>query len=179
MLPSVVKEIDFLSVQWLFFLLLCIFGLQGCGERSSSSSVRLSVGQAMVLNQHDRSTVSDALDGHYKEWRGVPYRNSGMNKGGIDCSGFVYKTYAALFGIVLPRTTEKQAESGIKIGRTELRKGDLVLFKTGWLNRHIGIYMDNEKFMHASSSKGVMLSGMDDYYWKDRFWQARRIIYQD
>ena len=112
---------------------------------------------------------------HYNDWKGVPYRSGGMGKEGVDCSGFVYLTYRR-FGKVVPRTVEEMAESGREIDETHLQPGDLVLFKTGWFERHAGIYMGKRNFLHVSSRKGVIISNMDDYYWKDRLWQSRRIF---
>jgi lipoprotein Spr/probable lipoprotein NlpC len=112
---------------------------------------------------------------HYQEWKGVRYRSGGMDKNGVDCSGFVYLTYRR-FGKVLPRTVKKMAEAGRGIDETLLEPGDLVLFKTGWFEHHAGIYMGKRNFLHVSSRKGVIISSIDDYYWKDRLWKSRRIF---
>lgn len=112
---------------------------------------------------------------HYREWKGVGYRFGGMDKSGVDCSGFVYLTYRR-FGKVVPRTVEEMAYSGREVDEARLVPGDLVLFKTGWFEHHAGIYMGKRTFLHVSSSRGVIISSMDDYYWKDRLWRSRRIL---
>jgi len=99
----------------------------------------------------------------------------GMSKRGVDCSGFVYLTYRSKFGIDLPRTTDLQSSVGKKIARNNLQAGDLVFFKTGFFRKHVGIYVEDRKFMHASASRGVMVSSLDEEYWADSYWMAKRI----
>lgn len=158
-----------------FVLALFCLLLHGCSEKKSYlPEKQLSLRPAVDLS--DETAVDRLLIVHFERWHGVPYRNGGMSKKGIDCSGFVYQTYVSQFGIILPRTTDDQSKSGRKISGSELRSGDLVFFKTGWFKRHIGIYLHDRQFIHVSSKRGVMQSSLDDYYWKDRFWQARRIF---
>lgn len=129
-----------------------------------------------VIDLSDTMETTRELDRHFVKWVGTPYRDGGMDKRGIDCSGFVQQTYHTLFGISLPRTTKNQAQSGNKIARSELKPTDLVFFKTGFFDKHVGIYKGNGQFMHVSTKRGVSLSHLGDVYWKDHFWQARRII---
>lgn len=112
---------------------------------------------------------------HYHDWRGVPYREGGLSKNGVDCSGYVYLTYREKFNRRVPRSTEQLASSGVGVSPREIQPGDLVFFKTGWKKRHVGIYLDNGEFMHASSSRGVMISRLRNTYWADAFWMARRL----
>ncbi len=95
---------------------------------------------------------------------------------GIDCSGFVYITYKTRFGRHLPRSTEQLQAIGFKIEKHELSSGDLVFFKTGFLNRHVGIYLEKNLFLHASTKRGVILSDLRELYWKEAYWKAIRII---
>ena len=76
-----------------------------------------------------------------------------------------------------PHETTQQASIGTQIDKDELRPGDLVFFKTGSGQNglHVGIYDTNNQFIHASTSKGVMRSSLDNVYWQKNFWQARRI----
>ena len=120
--------------------------------------------------------VKSKLIQHYNDWRGVPYRNGGQSRQGIDCSAFVQLTYKEQLRLNLPRTTNQQAYSGIQISTGGLRPGDLVLFKTGWGERHIGIYLERSNFMHVSTNRGVMVSSIAEPYWRKRFWQARRVF---
>lgn len=119
--------------------------------------------------------VKNRLLIQYQDWKGVRYRNGGQSKKGIDCSAFVQLTYRDKFGLNLPRTTEYQASSGNQINGG-LLPGDLILFKTGWGDRHIGMYLGNRSFLHVSESKGVIVSKLTNPYWQDHYWQARRVF---
>lgn len=123
----------------------------------------------------DAKTVRDKLYLQYRQWKGTTYAYGGLSKNGIDCSGFVYLTYLERLGIELPRSTELLAQTGKVIKRSDLRAGDLVFFKTGFKGRHVGIYLEKGKFLHVSTKRGVIISGLGDDYWKDRYWQARRV----
>ncbi|PJG57921.1 C40 family peptidase [Aeromonas cavernicola] len=121
------------------------------------------------------SSPRSAFDGFYQQWRGVPYRLGGENRAGLDCSAFTQLAYQQVLGFRLPRTTESQAAVGTAIERYRLRYGDLVFFKTGWQQYHVGVYTGAGEFIHASTSKGVTRSRLDNRYWNARYWQARRL----
>lgn len=99
----------------------------------------------------------------------------GLSKHGIDCSGFVYVTFRSKLGCNVPRTTELQVKTGRKVDRNNLRVGDLVFFQTSLFYNHVGIYLGDSEFLHASSSRGVIISNLNETYWKKRYWTARRI----
>jgi lipoprotein Spr len=120
--------------------------------------------------------VKSRLMDQYAGWKGVRYRLGGSTKKGIDCSGFVQRTFREQFGLELPRSTYEQQEMGKSISRTSLRTGDLVLFRAGSTGRHVGIYIGNDQFVHASTSNGVMISSMNEPYWKKRYNEARRVL---
>lgn len=123
----------------------------------------------------DKRYVAALLKLYVSNWRGTPYRRGGMSHRGIDCSGFTLLTYRDLFGLDLPRTTSEQAGRGEKIKKIELVPGDLVFFKTGVWQKHVGICIGGTRFVHASYSKGVTVSSLEDDYWRSHFWQARRL----
>jgi cell wall-associated NlpC family hydrolase len=104
----------------------------------------------------------------------VRYREGGLSKNGVDCSGYVHLTYKQKLRRTIPRSTELLAKSGSEVSLRQMQPGDLVFFKTGWKTNHVGIYLNNGKFMHASSSRGVMISRLENPYWSDTFWMARR-----
>ncbi|QFI53982.1 NlpC/P60 family protein [Aeromonas simiae] len=118
---------------------------------------------------------NQAFDGFYQQWRGVPYRMGGNSRAGLDCSAFTQLAYQQVFGLSLPRTTTSQANLGQPITRSQLRHGDLVFFKTGWNQYHVGVYTGAGEFIHASTSKGVIRSRLDNVYWRKHYWQARRM----
>ncbi len=120
--------------------------------------------------------VSRALNGHFSSWRGVRHRYGGASRQGVDCSAFVQLTFRDVFGMQLPRTTREQSKLGKRVSKRKLVPGDLVFFKTGWFGRHVGVYVGGGTFMHASESKGVTRSSLQDYYWHKHYWKARRVL---
>ncbi|ENM5787159.1 C40 family peptidase [Vibrio metoecus] len=149
----------------LFFLLFLV----GCGSTPSSEPDSSS----LTPDLSDRSFPS--FSSVFTEWRGVPYQFGGNNKNGIDCSAFVQIAYRDAWQLSLPRTTESQAQTGQLIKYEHAQYGDLVFFKTSRTNIHVGVYLGNKQFMHASTSKGVIISRIDNPYWAAKFWQFRRI----
>ncbi|KLV08114.1 hypothetical protein ABT57_14945 [Photobacterium ganghwense] len=116
-----------------------------------------------------------SFDAVYREWRGTPYRLGGSTRRGIDCSAFVQVGFANVMKVNLPRTTEEQVRRGKWVDISDLKKGDLVFFKTGRRLRHVGIYLGESRFLHASTSQGVTISNLNNPYWRSVYWQARRI----
>lgn len=147
--------------------LLCSLIITGC---TSSKSVPVTP----PATQQSGSTLNK-LNGAYQKWAGTPYQLGGTTHSGMDCSGLVYMVFVEEFGTYLPRTTEAQVALGKRINKSQLRAGDLVFFKTGYRSRHVGIYLSNNQFLHASTSKGVIISDLNNPYWADAYWQARRI----
>jgi murein DD-endopeptidase / murein LD-carboxypeptidase len=111
----------------------------------------------------------------YSEWKDVRYKMGGTSKKGIDCSAFTQKIYKEKFGIALSRTTRTQVNEGIEVKRSELIPGDLVFFKTGKTDRHVGVYVGNGDFLHASI-KGIIFTKLDKPFYKKNYWTSRRII---
>ena len=126
------------------------------------------------ISKQDTPLVKKLYE-HYNQWRGVKYKEGGMSKKGVDCSGYVHLTYKNKLNKKIPRSTELLSKSGKRIDTRYMKPGDLVFFKTGWKARHVGIYIKDGKFMHASSSRGVMISKLNNPYWSDAFWMARRL----
>lgn len=156
--------------------LLAVATLAACSyvpERHAPEETTYAAGAKPDIG--DSGSVKKKLYAQYGEWKGTKYEIGGLSRKGIDCSGFVYVTFKSKLGVILPRSTELQAEAGKSVGRSQLRTGDLVFFKTGWFDRHVGIYLDRGKFLHASTSSGVRISGLDEDYWKSAYWKARRI----
>lgn len=116
------------------------------------------------------------IHGFYRQWHGTPYRLGGMSKSGVDCSGFATLLYQNVFQQTIPRTTAQQISNGDVINRSQLQYGDLVFFKTSKKVRHVGVYVGNQEFVHASTSKGVMKSRLDNPYWKKTYIASRRYL---
>ncbi|AVR05160.1 bifunctional murein DD-endopeptidase/murein LD-carboxypeptidase [Pluralibacter gergoviae] len=128
--------------------------------------------ESMVRNLDVKSRLME----QYASWKGVRYRLGGETKRGIDCSAFVQRTFREQFGMELPRSTYEQQEMGKSISRSKLRTGDLVLFRAGSTGRHVGIYIGNNQFVHASTSSGVTISNLSEPYWNKRYNEARRVL---
>lgn len=117
------------------------------------------------------SVVSEA-----HKYKGIPYASGGTTSAGFDCSGFTQKAFSDA-GSSIPRTTGAQFNSGTPVDKGNLQPGDLVFFNTSGNGvSHSGIYIGSSNFIHSSSSKGVMISSINDpYYWGSRYIGARRI----
>lgn len=124
-------------------------------------------------------SVRDIIVEEAHSWIGTPYKYGGMNKGtGTDCSGMIMVIFEKVAEIKLPRNSAKQAEYCNYIKEKEILPGDLVFFATGQDKRkvsHVGIMIDREKFIHASSSKGVTISRMATPYFQRTFIKYGRI----
>lgn len=106
---------------------------------------------------------------------GAPYRLGGATVKGIDCSAFVRKMYE-FFDITLPRTAREQSTVGVRVDRDDLVEGDLVFFRTRKPIGHVGIYIGNNEFVHASyKSKAVRIDSLDQPYFQKRFQRAVRV----
>lgn len=103
-------------------------------------------------------------------WLGTPYRYGGNTKRGADCSGFVCQVYDRVYGKKLERSSDQQAKKNVKkVSKKKLRTGDLVFFNTLKNSKkidHVGIYLKDGRFIHASTSKGVIVSDLDQKYYK-------------
>lgn len=152
-------------------LLAVIFLLTACGANENNSNDRVE----SSLHNKSNTALHTALLKEYQYWAGSPFRLGGSSLKGIDCSSLVQQVYKKSANISLPRTTESQAENGYEIKKSQLQVGDLVFFKTGWKVRHVGIYMGNNEFFHASTSKGVIVSNLNNPYWKEHYWHSRRV----
>lgn len=109
------------------------------------------------------------------EWWGTNYCIGGSTRNCIDCSGFSNMLMQNVYNVSLPRTAQEQYNLSNHINLEEMREGDLVFFYTGGREiSHVGVYLLNNKFVHASSSGGVMVNDLNDSYWKSRFKGAGR-----
>lgn len=110
------------------------------------------------------------------EWWGTKYCMGGESKSCIDCSGFSSTIFKDVYNMMLPRTAQDQYNSCDKVVVEDLKEGDLVFFKTYSRGvSHVGIYIANNKFVHASSSEGVTISDLNDAYWQPRYIGAGRV----
>ncbi|MCT7646534.1 C40 family peptidase [Aliarcobacter butzleri] len=122
-----------------------------------------------------KDKINEGLFSVYNQWKGTRYKLGGSTKSGIDCSGFVQKVLQQGFGLTMPRDTVSLSKVGTSIKKDDLKMGDLVFFKTK-RNNHVGIYLEDGKFMHASTKIGVTISEIDSDYFKNSYWKAQRIF---
>ena len=131
-------------------------------------------------SSHDMETVesvpsiTDIVLAQYEDWRGVRYRPGGSDYRGVDCSGLVQAIFRDAFEVDLPRVSSDQAKLGESVPRGDIRPGDLLYFVDRG-RKHVGVAVDDSKFLHASRRKGVTLSKFDGY-WSKRLIRVRRII---
>lgn len=124
------------------------------------------------IDNVDGKDIIKAAEKH----KGVPYVFGGTTPKGFDCSGYVQYVFQKKKAS-LPRTADAQALLGIFVTQKQLKPGDLVFFTTYEAGAsHVGIYAGNGKFWSATTSKGVALVSLQDSYWKERYYGARRIL---
>ena len=127
---------------------------------------------AKVLNVTPEAMDHPSLYAFIASWWQVPYQYGGHTKNGIDCSAFVQTLYGTVFGWTsLPRTARQLYWDCQKIHLSRsLKEGDLVFFRIGSRHvTHVGIYLKNNRFVHASLSDGVTISDLNDPYWRQHF----------
>ena len=130
---------------------------------------------AILLDIEVESIHNLKMFEYIDQWYGTKYRMGGTTKKGIDCSAFVQAVFNYVYGIDLPRTAREQYQNSSRISRTQLREGDLLFYNTRGGISHVGIYLQNNKFVHAASSEGVMISDIFDPYWMRRFMGVGRV----
>lgn len=128
-----------------------------------------------VYNNLDNIILKNKLFDSYNNWVGTRYKWGGVSKSGIDCSALTREVYKEVFGYNLPRVSIDQVKKGRRINMSELKPGDLLYFRPKNRINHIAVYIGNSLFINASSSKGVVLSSMDNSYWKKYFKYAVRV----
>lgn len=152
----------------------------------SENSIALSNAKNKLKNSEIAKAIKynkviDNILTEAETYLGTPYRYGGTSRNGIDCSAFVLSVFGAAASLTLPRVAASQAQEGESIDKTELQKGDLVFFSHGRRISHVGIVESisengDVKFIHAATSKGVMVSSLSDSYWGPKFRFAKRMI---
>lgn len=170
-------------------LMLLLAALSSCG--SGKNNARMAYDDeiyddgsteaaiAAELLRHWQSATrscTDALLAEAYSWRGTPYRSGGHSKRGTDCSGYTMEVYRTVLGIQLPRNSAKQSEYCSRVSMSKAQPGDLLFFhpaKRGKIS-HVGIYLGDDKMIHASS-RGVMVADLTIPYWRKCFTHAGRV----
>lgn len=139
------------------------------------AAVSVSAIESRALSK-DEKKLRSKLDEAFKDWKGVPYLLGGNGYDGVDCSAFLQIVFLDYFDIKLPRVTVDQMKVGKSVKKNNIRIGDLVFFKTGKKTMHAGVMINDQQFMHASTSSGVMISALQERYWNDTYLTTRRIL---
>jgi NlpC/P60 family len=150
-----------------------------------SAAIAITASLSLAGESHTESLLSSfglnerRFTEEVKEYLGIPYRKGGTTKKGMDCSGFARTVYDRLLGIDLPQSSADQFQSREldKIDTRELQTGDLVFFGGGKKKKrinHVGVYLSDGQFIHASTSEGVMVSSLSDQYWRKRYVGSKR-----
>ena len=130
---------------------------------------------AVILNIEVEEVRNQKLFQFIDDWYGTRYCMGGITKTCIDCSGFVQTFFSSVYGVSIPRTAREQYDVASKISKLKLKQGDLLFFNTRGGVSHVGIYLQNNKFVHASTNNGVVISDMNDPYYAKHFIRAGRI----
>jgi len=130
---------------------------------------------AILMDSPVEEITNSRLVSFLESWYGTRYKMGGTNRSGIDCSAFTSLLMDSVFTITVPRTAKAQYDMGAKIQRDFLQQGDLVFFNTTGGISHVGVYLGNNKFVHASTSLGVIISDLDELYYRNRYLGATRV----
>jgi lipoprotein Spr len=132
--------------------------------------------KARESSESRRSLSRQKLDVFVNDWLHTPYLFGGTSRNGIDCSGFTHLAYKNVYNISIPRNAAEQFRQGSKVSRSRLRRGDLVFFIISGRNTidHVGIYLGEDRFAHASTMAGVIISGLKESYYSENYAGACR-----
>lgn len=197
-----------MSLKRWYFLFLIIVLLASCTQKYSTRKRKnppKQVEKELVLNKPSRKTIlkkqnKSVISAQVQttqthtsvnstiqlmlntaiSYLGTPYKYSGMSPKGMDCSGLMYLCFQKV-GVQLGRSAQQMANQGQSVSLDQIRKGDLLFFRTTPKKQitHVGMVIevgDSIKFIHSSTSQGVVISGLDEPYWKKRFVKARRFF---
>lgn len=130
---------------------------------------------SQIMGVAVNATTSTKLYQFVYDWLGTPYRLGGDSKNGIDCSKFSLALYENVFNTTIGYNSRNQFANVTPVDKKDLQAGDLVFFKIRSKSiTHVGVYLGDDKFAHASSSKGVMVSNLNEAYWKRYYYNGGR-----
>ena len=152
------------------------YGKVGYEQRHSThSSGSGAAHRGLDYSKEEMDALGLELVNEARAWLGTPYRFGGQDRNGTDCSGLVLELYRTVCAMKLPRNTSEQKSYCTEVARNKAKVGDLMFFGSGGKTSHVGLYIGNGEMIHASSSRGVMVSNVDSGYWGDRFQSAGRV----
>lgn len=177
-----------IRLSYLFFVSVLFTGpvFTSCGSKKIITDASVSKNKtlsgslmdkyATVLGVPENRLENEKLYRFIDSWMGVPHRTGGMDKSGIDCSGFTTLLEKEIYNRPLPRIARQMAGQVKRKYEDELQEGDLVFFDfNGQPFSHVGVYLQNNKFVHASTTKGVIISDLKDPWYYKYFSRAGSI----
>lgn len=163
---------------------LIILLLAACHSKKAATSSSDPVDQDQVLAKKygillgvEPSSITNLMLYRFiDEWYGVPYQYGGKSKSGVDCSGLTSVLYSTVYDRSLTGSSSSIWKLCDPVDNSKLQEGDLVFFKIGSDKiSHVGVYLQNRRFVHASVKKGVMISSLDETYYKNYYYKGGRI----
>lgn len=174
-----------MKISSFFKILALVLLLSSCASKKSTSfSKRKTSSSKYVLKSKNNSLEdfanllevskkdlkNEKLYFYIDNWLGAPHKMGGTTKSGIDCSGFVSNVYTEIYNTKIPRTSRDMADEIKSKKIDKLKEGDLVFFAFGGGKiDHVGIYLHNNRFVHVSSKKGVIISNLEDAWYSKYF----------
>ncbi len=174
----------------MILILLAAFSLNSNAQNSKSTSSNSTSKQeisdpdnlasqffSQVMGVAISATSNTKMYQFIYDWLGTPYRLGGDTKKGVDCSGFAFQLYEKTFNTIIGSNSRNIFSMVNPVSKVELKEGDLVFFKIKSKSiSHVGVYIGDNKFAHASSSKGVMISNLNEPYWQRYFYKGGRLL---
>lgn len=166
---------------YIIYLFLAGLLLTSCGSSRQLSQAKVQREQlSQKLGFHLNKKDDLNLYSEASQWLGTPYRYGGTSRKGVDCSGLVGQIYKQVYRIDLERNTGNIAQKNCRrIRKNRLKTGDLVFFNTSKKKRrgvnHVGLFLKNGYFIHASTSKGVIISNLQEDYYHKAWKQGGRV----
>ena len=159
----------------MLFIGLCLFSQAQTSQKSSDPDNLAKEYFSQIMGVASNATTNTKLYQFVYEWLGTPYRLGGDSKRGIDCSKFSLAVYENVFNTTIGYNSRNQYSNVTPVRKNDLQPGDLVFFKIRSRSiTHVGVYLGDDKFAHASSSKGVMVSNLNEAYWKRYYYNGGR-----
>lgn len=143
---------------------------------NSADKARAAANKKEVQKAAQKAAPVPDFETYAKGWLGAKYVYGAASKTKTDCSGFVMQVFKGYYNIALDHSAAKMYKDprGKSVGRGSLREGDLIFFGSFWNISHVGIYLSGDRFIHASSSRGVVISNLNEKYYKNKYQGARR-----
>ena len=143
---------------------------------NSSDKARAAANKKEAEKVAQKAAPVPDFETYTKEWLGAKYVYGAASKTQTDCSGFVMQVYKGYYNIALDHNAARMFKDprGASVSRGNLREGDLLFFGSFWNISHVGIYLSGDRFIHASSSRGVVISNLNEKYYRNKYQGARR-----